>query len=220
MGSEASSSRQRLVERIPLFEQIPLIAILRGIEPSEVLEVGEALCEAGFRCLEVPLNSPDPLSSIGRLRGRFAGRLLIGAGTVMTPADVEAVQRAGGEFIVSPNTSAAVIGATKSCGLLSLPGFATPSEAFTAIEAGADALKLFPAEAAPASVLQALKAVLPAQCPVFPVGGITTERMAAYVAAGAAGFGIGSALYKPGVALDTLRERAAGFVTTWHDLRK
>jgi 2-dehydro-3-deoxyphosphogalactonate aldolase len=208
------SLRQRV------FKQMPLIGILRGIEPSEVLEVAGVLREAGFLCLEIPLNSPDPLLSIGRLRERFDGQLLIGAGTVLTPAHVEAVHAAGVEFVVSPNTNPEVIRATKSRGLLSIPGFATPTEALAALEAGADALKLFPAEGAPPPVLQALRAVLPAECPVLPVGGITLESMAAYVAAGAAGFGIGSALYRHGVQVDIVRERAAGFVKAWRSLRK
>jgi 2-dehydro-3-deoxyphosphogalactonate aldolase len=209
-----ASLRQRVLE------QTPLIAILRGIEPSEVLEVAGALREADFLCVEIPLNSPDPLLSISRLREHFDGQLLIGAGTVMTPTDVETVYGAGAEFVVSPNTSPVVVRATKSRGLLSIPGFATPTEAFAALEAGADALKLFPAEAAPPPVLRALKAVLPADFPVLPVGGITVDSMAAYFAAGAAGFGIGSALYSRGVRVELVRERAAVFVKAWRDLRK
>jgi 2-dehydro-3-deoxyphosphogalactonate aldolase len=202
------------------FEAMPLIAILRGIVPSEVLEVAHALHEVGFLCLEIPLNSPDPLLSISRLREHFDGHLLIGAGTVMTSADVEAVHAAGGQLVVSPNANPMVIRATKARGLLSVPGFATPTEAFAALEAGADALKLFPAEAAPPPVLRAVKAVLPASCPVFPVGGITPESMAGYVAVGAAGFGIGSALYKRGVQIESVRERAARFVKAWRELGK
>lgn len=203
-----------------VLSQMPLIAILRGIQPTEVLDVAAALEQAGFLCLEIPLNSPDALTSIRRLREHFDGKLLVGAGTVLTVAEAEAVQKAGAEFVVSPNTSPAVIRATKACGLLSVPGFATPTEAFAAIEAGADALKLFPAEAAPPSVLRALKAVLPAEVPVLAVGGITPESMAGYFAAGAAGFGIWSAIYKHGLAVDIVRERAEGFVATWRNLRR
>jgi 2-dehydro-3-deoxyphosphogalactonate aldolase len=199
--------------------RVPLVAILRGIEPSDVLNVATALEQAGMLCLEIPLNSPDPLASIERLKDHFNGRLLVGAGTVLTVSDVEAVRKAGAEFVVSPNMNPAVIRATKSCGLISLPGFMTPTEAFAAIEAGADALKLFPAEAAPPAVLKALKSVLPAGFPVIPVGGITSGSMADYLAAGAAGFGIGSAIYKRGVAADAVRARAEGFVTAWHSLR-
>jgi 2-dehydro-3-deoxyphosphogalactonate aldolase len=198
---------------------MPLIAILRGIEPSEVLDVAAALEQAGMLCLEIPLNSPDPLTSIERLKDRFNGRMLVGAGTVLTDSDVEAVCKAGAEFVVSPNTNPAVIRATKSCGLISVPGFMAPSEAFAAIEAGADALKLFPAEAASPAVLKALRSVLPAGFPVFPVGGITPGSMADYLAAGAAGFGIGSAIYKRGAEVDAVRERAEGFVTAWRSLR-
>lgn len=208
------SLRQRV------FEQLPLIGILRGIEPSEVLQVATVLLEAGWLCLEIPLNSPDALLSISRLRKHFEGRLLIGAGTVMSPADVKAVKGAGAEFVVSPNTNPLVIRATKLDGLLSIPGFATPTEAFAALEAGADVLKLFPAEAAPPPVLRALQAVLPAKCPVFPVGGIAPQSMAAFVDAGATGFGIGSSLFRPGVSLDLVRERALGFIQAWRVLRE
>lgn len=198
-----------------VLSQMPLIAILRGIEPHEALGIAKVLCEAGFLCLEVPLNSPEALSSIAKIRERFAGNLLVGAGTVLTVAEVSAAQQAGAQFIVSPNTHAAVIRATKDLGLVSVPGFATASEAFTATEAGADALKLFPAEAAPPSVLRALKAVLPTSQPVLPVGGITAANMDAYIAAGAAGFGIGSAIYTRGADAAIVLERAMSFVEAW-----
>jgi 2-dehydro-3-deoxyphosphogalactonate aldolase len=201
-----------------VFEQMPLIAILRGIEPTEVLQVAQILQETGFLCVEIPLNSPDPLVSIARLREHFDGELLIGAGTVLTPVQVEAVQSAGAQLVVSPNTNPAVIRATKSRGLLSIPGFATPTEAFAALEAGADALKLFPAELAPPSALKALKAVLSNDAVVFPVGGISPQSMGAYLAAGATGFGIGSALYTHGLHTDIIGARAAAFVKAWHDL--
>jgi 2-dehydro-3-deoxyphosphogalactonate aldolase len=201
-----------------VLSEMPLVAILRGIEFSEVLEVAAALEQAGFLCLEIPLNSPEAATSICRLADTFAGKLLIGAGTVLTVAEVKAVHEAGAKFVVSPNTNPAVIRATKSCGLISLPGFATPTEAFAAIEAGADAIKLFPAEAAPPVTLKALKSVLPPTMPIFPVGGISPETMAGYIAAGAAGFGIGSAIYKRGIGVDDVHERAAGFVTAWRRL--
>ena len=189
----------------------PLIAILRGVTPNEVVAVGEALFDAGFRLIEVPLNSPDPLDSIARLAKAFAGRAVIGAGTVLRAVDVAAVQAAGGTMIVSPNTNIEVIAATSKAGLISLPGIATPSEAFAALAAGATALKLFPAEGANPAVLKAIRAVLPAGVRVLPVGGITADTMTPWLKAGAAGFGIGSALYSPGLAPDQIAVRARTF---------
>ena len=194
------------------FARCPLIAILRGVTPGEVVAVGEALFDAGFRLIEVPLNSPQPLESIARLAKAFANRAVIGAGTVLRPAEVTAVRTAGGTMIVSPNTKTEVIAATKQVGLVSLPGFATASEAFAALDAGATALKLFPAEGASPAVLKAIRAVLPAGTRVLPVGGITPGNMAPWREAGAAGFGIGSALYSPGVGLDEIARRARTFV--------
>ncbi len=163
-----------------IFGDLPLIAILRGLTPEEAEPVGEALLEAGFRCLEVPLNSPRPLESIAILQDRFGDRALVGAGTVLTPAQVEAVAGAGGRIIISPNTRPEVIRATKALGLVSLPAFQTPSEAFEALDAGADGLKLFPAEAAGPAVVKALRAVLAGDIPLFPVGGIDAGTMPAY----------------------------------------
>lgn len=193
----------------------PLVAILRGVTPGEVVAVGEALFDAGFRLIEVPLNSPDPLDSIARLAKAFARRAVIGAGTVLRAADVAAVAAAGGTMIVSPNTNIEVIAATRKGGLVSLPGIATPSEAFAAIDAGATALKLFPAEGANPAVLKAIRAVLPAGVRVLPVGGITPDNMAPWLKAGAAGFGIGSALYSPGVGPDQIAVRARAFIAAW-----
>jgi 2-dehydro-3-deoxyphosphogalactonate aldolase len=192
----------------------PLVAILRGVTPGEVVAVGEVLFDAGFRLIEVPLNSPEPLESIARLAKAFAGRAVIGAGTVLRAAEVAAVRAAGGTMIVSPNTNIEVIAATEQGGLVSLPGFATPSEALAALAAGATALKLFPAEGANPAVLKAIRAVLPAGIRVLPVGGITPGNMQPWLAAGAAGFGIGSALYSPGVALDEIVGRARAFVAS------
>jgi 2-dehydro-3-deoxyphosphogalactonate aldolase len=194
------------------FARCPLIAILRGVRPGEVVAVGEVLFDAGFRVIEVPLNSPESLESIARLATAFAGRAVIGAGTVLRAADVAAVRTAGGTMIVSPNTNVEVIAATKKNGLVSLPGIATPSEAFAALEAGATALKLFPAEGASPAVLKAIRAVLPAAVRVLPVGGITPGNMAPWLDAGAAGFGIGSALYSPGIAVEEIARRARTFV--------
>lgn len=193
----------------------PLVAILRGVTSGEVVAVGEALFDAGFRLVEVPLNSPDPLDSIARLAKAFAGRAVIGAGTVLRAADVAAVAAAGGTMIVSPNTNIEVIAATRTGGLVSLPGIATPSEAFAAVDAGAAALKLFPAEGANPAVLKAIRAVLPAGVRVLPVGGITPDSMAPWLKAGAAGFGIGSALYSPGVGPDEIAVRARAFIAAW-----
>ncbi len=193
----------------------PLLAILRGVTPNEVVAVGEALFDAGFSLIEVPLNSPDPLESIALLARAFTGRAVIGAGTVLRAADVAAVHAAGGRMIVSPNTDIEVIAATRKGGLVSLPGIATPSEAFAALAAGATALKLFPAEGANPAVLKALRAVLPAGTRVLPVGGIAADNIAPWLKAGAAGFGIGSALYSPGVAPGQIAVRARTFIAAW-----
>lgn len=195
-----------------LFEACPLVAIIRGVEPEQVEAIGDALVGAGIRIVEVPLNSPRPLDSIARLARRLEGRALVGAGTVLHVDEVAEVAGAGGGLIVSPGTNPDVIRATVRAGLVSSPGYFTPSEAFMAIAAGAHALKLFPAEAAPPAMVKAQRAVLPRSIPLIVVGGIGPDRMAAYFAAGADGFGLGSALYKPGMAAAEVAERAAGFV--------
>jgi 2-dehydro-3-deoxyphosphogalactonate aldolase len=204
------------METLPAFRgyfgTCPLIAILRGVEPEEAEAIGEALLAAGMRIIEVPLNSPRPLESIARLARRFEGRALIGAGTVLRAADVAAVAEAGGRIIVSPGFDAAVVEATVRAGLVSAPGFFTPSEAFAAIAAGAHLLKLFPAEAVPPAVVKALRAVIPAAVPLAVVGGITPEKMAPYRAAGADGFGLGGALYRPGQSADAVGAQARAFV--------
>jgi len=179
-------------------DRCPLIAILRGIRADEAEAVCASLEQAGIVIVEVPLNSPDPLASIARLAARFGDRMLIGAGTVLTPAQVDDVAAAGGRLIVAPNADAAVVRRAKHHGLFAAPGFFTPTEAFAMLAAGADALKLFPAEAASPAVLKALRAVLPKDTLVLPVGGIDAGNMAPWREAGAAGFGIGSAIYKPG----------------------
>ncbi len=175
----------------------PLVAILRGLTPAEAPAVGAALVDAGFTLIEVPLNSPEPLASIRLLADAFGDRALIGAGTVLTTDDVDAVAQAGGRVIVMPHADLEVIRAAKARGLICTPGVATPTEAFAARKAGADALKLFPAEGIPPQIVKAWRAVL-TDIPLLPVGGIDAANMAAYRAAGAQGFGIGSALYKPG----------------------
>lgn len=184
----------------------PLVAILRGVTPSEVEAIADALIEAGIRIIEVPLNSPKPLESIGRLARRFGDDALIGAGTVLDAAEVTAVADRGGQLIVSPNTDPAVITAAVGTGLVSLPGFLSPTEALSALQAGAHGLKLFPAEAAAPDVLKSIRAVLPPATPVLAVGGIIPDKIGAYLKAGASGFGLGGALYRPG---DTPRRVAA-----------
>lgn len=203
---------------IESLDALPLIAILRGLKPDEAVEVGEAIVAAGFRCLEVPLNSPEPLESIRRLRQALDGCALVGAGTVLNVAAAREVAQAGGQLVISPNTNVEVIAETKTLGLLSLPGFFTPSEAFAALGAGADALKLFPAEVAGPKGLKAVRAVLPAETRIYPVGGVDPDSMAAWRIAGASGFGIGSAVFKPGQSAEQVARQAAGFVVQWCDL--
>ena len=186
----------------------PLIAILRGVQPHEVGAIATALEQAGIAIVEVPLNSPDPLASIATLARHFGPRLLVGAGTVMTEAQVADIARAGGRLIVTPHADPVITRAAKSLGLIAVPGFFTPAEACAMLAAGADALKLFPAEAASPAVLRALRAVLPAGTAVLPVGGIDATNIPAWHAAGAAGFGIGSAIYKPGDTAATVAAKA------------
>ena len=193
----------------------PLVAILRGIGPDEAVAVCEVLFDKGFRTLEVPLNSPQPLRSIERLAKRFGVTAMVGAGTVLSLAAARDVAAAGGRLVVMPHADVAVVRAAKEAGCLCLPGVATVTEAFAALAAGADALKLFPAEQLLPDVLKAWRAVLPADCRLLPVGGITPQRMAAYLHAGAAGFGIGSALYKPGKALADIGRDAEAFMSAW-----
>ena len=197
--------------------QLPLIAILRGLTPLEAPAIGRALADAGLRILEVPLNSPEPLESIHMLAQAHADAL-VGAGTVLTAAQVREVFAAGGQLIVSPNFDAQVVHAAVQLGMVCLPGIATPTEAFGALAAGATGLKLFPAEAASPAVLKAMLAVLPRGTRMLPVGGITPHNMAPWHAAGAAGFGIGSALYKPGKPAAMVGQDAASFVAGWRAL--
>jgi len=202
---------------IPL-PALPLIPILRGLTPAEAEGVGHVLFAAGFTMLEVPLNRPGALECIATLR-RTLPTAIVGAGTVLSVEHVEAVALAGGQLIVSPDCNPDVIKASIALGLWSLPGVATPSEAFTALRAGAHGLKAFPAESIPPAVIKAWRAVLPPEVPLFPVGAITPERMGAYLDAGANGFGIGSALYAPGLSLDAIATRAGEFAAAWHALR-
>jgi 2-dehydro-3-deoxyphosphogalactonate aldolase len=192
--------------------RLPLIAIMRGIKPDEAVGTGEALAACGFTMIEVPLNSPDPLASIETLRKTLRAEILVGAGTVTSIRDVADVKAAGGELIVMPHADTRVIEAAKAAGMIALPGVATPTEAFAALAAGADGLKLFPAELITPPVLKAMLAVLPKGTVTLPVGGVTPEGMRPYIEAGAKGFGLGSALYKPGMSAADVTERARLFV--------
>lgn len=190
----------------------PLVAIIRGVQPDEAVAVGDTLFEAGIRIIEVPLNSPEPMRSIEALATRLGSAATVGAGTVLDPADVARIADVGGELIVSPHTDPAVIGATAAAGLVSAPGYFTPTEAFAAVRAGAHALKLFPAEGAAPKVLKAQLAVLPKDRPVLVVGGVTPQTMDAWLQAGATGFGLGSGLYVPGMDVAEVGQRARAYV--------
>ena len=197
---------------------LPLIAVLRGITPAEIDAVGAALIDNGFRILEVPLNSPEPFDSISRLEHRFGERCLTGAGTVIKVADVARVAAAGGKLIVMPHGDVEIVREAKRLGLLCVPGVATPTEAFAALDAGADGLKMFPAEQLSPAALKAWRAVLPKDALVFPVGGIRPDNMTPYWEVGANGFGTGSNLYTPGAAADTVREAAARYAAGFASL--
>ena len=199
---------------------LPLIAILRGLRPAEAVAIGEALIGAGFTAIEVPLNSPEPLVSIGKLAAAFGERALIGAGTVLAAEQIAQVAGAGGRLIVMPHGDPALIRAAKAQGLFCVPGVATPSEAFAALAAGADALKLFPAEALPPAVVKAWRAVLPQEVWLLPVGGIAPATIAPYLAAGANGFGLGSALYRAGSGAAEVGSSARAFAAAYIRARR
>ena len=192
--------------------ECPLVAIIRGVTPGEVEAIGAALYEGGIRIIEVPLNSPDPLASIAILARSLGDRALIGAGTVLDPEQVGEVAAAGGRLIVSPNTNPAVIDASARAGLVSMPGYFTPSEAFAALRAGAHGLKLFPAEGASPAVVKAQRAVLPRDVPLLVVGGVKPETMAPWIEAGADGFGLGGGLYQPGQSAEETGRRTRAYV--------
>ncbi len=206
---------QPVAEFDSALRQFPFIAILRGILPAEAEEVAQILYAVGFRILEVPLNSPDPLKSISLMTEVLGSQAMIGAGTVIRESQVQQVAEAGGRVIVSPHCDERIITAAKRAKLVSLPGVATPSEAFSALDAGADGLKLFPAEAVSHDVVRAMKAVMPPEIPLIPVGGITAGNWRPYWVAGATGFGTGSSLYKKGVSMRDLRKNAAEFGNSW-----
>jgi 2-dehydro-3-deoxyphosphogalactonate aldolase len=194
------------------FAECPLIAIIRGVTPADARDTAEALFEAGIRIIEVPLNSPQPFESIRIIADAFGDRALVGAGTVLDPANVAKVKDAGGRIVVSPNASIPVIEATVAAELVSSPGYFTPSEAFAAIQAGAHSIKLFPAEAASPAVVKAQKAVLPKDIPLIVVGGVTPQSIPDWRAAGADGFGLGGGLYKPGQDAGTTLAKARDYV--------
>lgn len=193
-------------------DELPLIAILRGLEPDNATDIGDILIKAGFRAIEVPLNSPSPLKSIKLLADAFGHEAIIGAGTVLQAKDVGAVAGAGGRLVVMPHADTSLIRKADHLGLFCIPGVATPTEAFSAINAGADALKIFPAEALPPKVVKSWRAVIPKSVKLLPVGGISPDNITAYWEAGASGFGLGSALFKPGMAHAAIAERAEAFV--------
>ena len=195
------------------FADCPLVAIIRGVTPAEAGEIAQAIYDGGIRIIEVPMNSPEALESIRIIADKFAGRALAGAGTVLDPADVERVAAAGGKLVVSPNTNPAVIRATVAARMVSSPGYFTPSEAFAAIQAGAHAIKLFPAEGASPAVVRSQRAVLPKDIPLLVVGGVTPESVPDWLAAGANGFGLGGSLYKAGQNAATTLQKARAFVS-------
>jgi 2-dehydro-3-deoxyphosphogalactonate aldolase len=195
--------------------RLPLVAILRGLPPADAEPLARALYDAGFRVIEVPLNSPQPFDSIARIRRVLADDAIVGAGTVLAPDAIERLHAAGGDLVVMPHADGTLIRAAKAAGLLCTPGVATPTEAFGALQAGADALKLFPAELLSPAVLKAMKAVLPAGTRLWPVGGITPQHLAPYRDAGATGVGLGSALYPPGAPVADVAARARAFVDAW-----
>ncbi|MFN3862162.1 MAG: 2-dehydro-3-deoxy-6-phosphogalactonate aldolase [Roseateles sp.] len=199
-------------------QHLPLVAILRGVKPEEVEDIADALYAEGLRVIEVPLNSPNALDSIARVARRMPADVVVGAGTVLSVQAVADVQAAGGKLIVMPHADVEVIRAAKARGLFCVPGAATPTEAFAAVHAGADALKLFPAELITPTIVKAMRAVLPKDLRLLPVGGITPDNMGPYIQAGAAGFGLGSALYSPGLSAADVGQRARAFVRGWHAL--
>ena len=199
--------------------RLPLIAILRGVTPDAVVSIGAVLIEAGFAMIEVPLNSPEPIESIARLQTAFADRALIGAGTVASPSRVAEIVATGARLVVMPHADVAVIRAAKDAGMVCVPGVMTPTEGFAALAAGADALKLFPAELVGPSTLRAMRSVFPADTLFLPVGGIRPDTMSGFLEAGAAGFGLGSALYRPGDTVAAIAARAAAFTAAWRGLQ-
>ncbi|WP_086932557.1 2-dehydro-3-deoxy-6-phosphogalactonate aldolase [Agarilytica rhodophyticola] len=198
-------------------EELPLIAILRGVTPERVLDVATVIKDAGFTIIEVPLNSPKPYESISLLNKYMGEEILIGAGTVLTYEEVDKVHLSGGKIVISPNTNEQVIRYTKKLSLYSLPGFYTPTEAFKAIYAGADSLKMFPADILGPKAIKAVKAILPPTMPIFPVGGVAPAQMGEFIAAGANGFGLGSGLFSPEMNLEQVKLNASTYIAAYRD---
>lgn len=200
------------------FMEMPLVAILRGLSPEEAIDVSTVLVEAGIKILEVPLNSPNPLESISKMKDHFMDQAIIGAGTVLTGEAAKQVHDNGGELIVAPNLNADVAAMSKKCGMIYCPGILTPTEAFNALALGADALKIFPADAHPPSYIKSIRAVLPRDTTIIPTGGVEPDTIATYYQVGANGFGAGSSLYKPGKSLNEIAEMAAKLVSATKDV--
>jgi len=205
---------------LEMLEQMPLVAILRGIKPSEIINVADALIDSGFKAIEVPLNSPEAIKSIELLAVKYAKLALVGAGTVLTPEDVIAVKKAGGSLIVSPNMDTSVIKTAIQYHMIVLPGVATPTEAFAAVEAGAHGLKLFPAETFGPRYIAAIKAVLPKGTKVYAVGGVDADNLPEWLNASADGAGFGSCLYKPGIKAGDIKQRAQELVKAYQAFRQ
>lgn len=200
------------------FKEMPLVAILRGLSPEEAIDVSTVLVEAGIKILEVPLNSPNPLESISKMKAHFMDQAIIGAGTVLTGEAAKQVHDNGGELIVAPNLNADVAAMSKKCSMIYCPGILTPTEAFNALALGADALKIFPADAHPPSYIKSIRAVLPRDTTIIPTGGVEPDTIATYYQVGANGFGAGSSLYKPGKSLNEIAEMAAKLVSATKDV--
>ncbi|MDA9770475.1 2-dehydro-3-deoxy-6-phosphogalactonate aldolase [Emcibacteraceae bacterium] len=200
------------------FKEMPLVAILRGLSPEEAIDVSTVLVEAGIKILEVPLNSPNPLESISKMKAHFMDQAIIGAGTVLTGEAAKQVHDNGGELIVAPNLNADVAAMSKKCGMIYCPGILTPTEAFNALALGADALKIFPADAHPPSYIKSIRAVLPRDTTIIPTGGVEPDTIATYYQVGANGFGAGSSLYKPGKSLNEIAEMAVKLVSATKDV--
>ncbi|MEA3067269.1 MAG: 2-dehydro-3-deoxyphosphogalactonate aldolase [Sphingomonadales bacterium] len=203
-------SAKQLLHRY--LDECPLVGIIRGVTPDEAEAIGDAITEGGIRIIEVPLNSPEPLKSIERLAKKFGDKVLVGGGTVLDPADVARVRDVGGRLIVSPNTNRDVIAATAAAGLVASPGYFTPTEAFAAIQAGATALKLFPAENSSPAALKSQLAVIPKEIPIMVVGGVKPDTMRPWLDAGATGFGLGGGLYMPGQSAAETLDKARAYV--------
>ena len=206
------SHKIKFMDKSKILESKPLVAIIRGVKPEEAVAVAETMYEAGIRIIEVPLNSPDPFTSIKNIVNALGDKMIVGAGTVISKEQVHKLKEVDGQIVVSPNMNPEIIELTKELGMLSYPGVMTVSECFSAIEEGADGLKLFPADVTGMAFIKAVKVVLPKKVPILAVGGVNTDNMQAWLANGADGFGLGSSIYKPGMNLDEISERCSKIV--------